>query len=72
MGAALGVLRAPTVVLLIDGEHVGLLLWPFGKEELERRLLELALASRRGPWALLGTRVLLPEAQTLVGEPVRI
>jgi len=72
MGAALGVRRAPTVVFLLDGEPVGLLPWPFGKEELERRLVELASAPRQGPWALLGTRVLLPEVQTLAGEPLRI
>jgi len=71
MGAALGVRRAPTLVFLLDGEVVGLLPWPFGKEELERRLVEveLASASRRGPGALLGTRVSLPEVQTLTGEP---
>jgi len=72
MGAALGVRRAPTVVFLLDGEPVGLLPWPFGKGELERRLGELASAPRQGPGALLGTRVSLPEVQTFAGEPLRI
>ena len=72
MGAAWGVRRAPTVVLLLDGRPHGRLDWPFTEAQLVRGLDELAAAPREGPWQFLGAAVPLGETRTLEGEPVNL
>ncbi len=72
MGASLGVQRAPSVVLFLDGRPWQLLPWPLGQGDLVRGLEELAAAPREGPYSLLGSTVPLGEARTFVGEPVNL
>lgn len=72
MGAASGVRRAPTVVLVLDGRPRDRLDWPFTQDELALGLEELAAAPRQGPWQFLGSTISLGEARTLEGEPVNL
>ncbi len=72
MGAGLGVQRAPSLVLLLDGRPHGRLDWPFTEAELVRGLEELAAAPREGPWQFLGSPVPLGEARMLPGDPVNL
>ncbi len=70
MGASLGVQRAPSVVLFLDGRPWRLLPWPLGQGDLVRGLAELAAAPREGPHALLGSTFPLERLGRLLGEQV--
>jgi len=72
IGARLGVRRAPTAVLLLDGRPQGGLDWPFTQDALVRAVEDLAAAPREGPWQLLGSAVPLGEARMLAGDPINL
>jgi thiol-disulfide isomerase/thioredoxin len=70
LGAGLGVVRAPTVVFLLDGRPLTRLEWPFTEAELGRGVADLAAAPRGGPRQLLGAEVSLGTRRALDTEPV--
>lgn len=72
MGAAWGVQRAATLVLLLDGRPYGRLDGPFTEDEIVRSLAVLAAALRDGPWQFLGIAIPLGEARTLAGDPFNL
>jgi len=70
VGAGLGVVRAPTLISLLDGELLSRLDWPFVEDTLIQRMEDLAATPRGGPWQFLGATISLGVAIDLNGEPV--
>jgi thiol-disulfide isomerase/thioredoxin len=70
LGAGLGVVRAPTVVFLLDGRPLARLDWPFTEEEIRDGLQELSAAPRAGPWRYLDEAVSLGTLPSLDAQPV--
>lgn len=71
-GAGLGVRRAPTVILLVEGAVAGRLDWPFTEEELARALASSRAVHVPTPRDLLGSPPPDGSGVDLAGNPVHL
>jgi len=72
LGVMLGVKRAPTLVLLVDGIVVDRLEWPFAEEELRETLTRFLAVKPVSPRELVGKVAPDFSAMDLAGKEVRL